>query len=180
VRHLPYLFSKRVPLTVYVQHKRGPLLLLREARAARMGAARKLDHRLGERHRPSYARLLDRLHMVRLAFLHFSEDYSCWIDSALMITSAITVGSDGAIVLSAGATYGILLAILFMHGLVCSAATKVIARLNLFYTAINGASVHTLIALATSNNSIMYCTSRHKRRSHHRACRRCGRQPRLI
>lgn len=61
-------------------------------------------------------------------------------DSAQMITSAITVGSDGAIVLSSGATYGILLAILFCHGLVCSAATNVLARLNLFYVMVNGVS----------------------------------------
>jgi hypothetical protein len=57
-----------------------------------------------------------------------------------MITSAITVSSDGAIVLGAGATYGILLAILFCHGMVCSAATNVLARLNLFYVMVNGAS----------------------------------------
>lgn len=61
-------------------------------------------------------------------------------DSAQMITSAITVGSDGAIVLGSGATYGILLAILLCHGLVCSAATNVLARLNLFYVMVNGVS----------------------------------------
>ena len=57
-----------------------------------------------------------------------------------MIASAITVGSNGVIVPSSGATYGILLAILFCHGLVCSAATNVLARLNLFYVMVNGAS----------------------------------------
>ncbi len=57
-----------------------------------------------------------------------------------MITTAITVGSDGAVVLSAGATYGILLAILVSHGVVCSAATRILARLNLFYVVVNGAS----------------------------------------
>ena len=56
-----------------------------------------------------------------------------------MITTAITIGSDGAVVLSAGATYGILLAILLAHGIVCSAATRILARLNLFYTLVNGA-----------------------------------------
>lgn len=55
-----------------------------------------------------------------------------------MITSALAVGSDGAIVLGTGATYGILLAILFVHGVVCSAATTVLARLNLFYVIVNG------------------------------------------
>jgi hypothetical protein len=55
-----------------------------------------------------------------------------------MITTAIAVNTDGAVVMSAGATYGILLAILFSHGIVCSAATRIVARLNLFYVVING------------------------------------------
>lgn len=58
--------------------------------------------------------------------------------SAQMITTAISVSSDGATVLSAGATYGILLALLFTHGIICSAATSVIARLNLAYVLVNG------------------------------------------
>lgn len=58
--------------------------------------------------------------------------------SAQMITTAIAVGSDGNVSLGAGPTFGILLAILFVHGIVCSAATKVLARLNLFYVMING------------------------------------------
>jgi hypothetical protein len=60
------------------------------------------------------------------------------IFSAQMITTAIAVNTDGAVVMSAGATYGILLAILFSHGIVCSAATSILARLNLFYVVING------------------------------------------
>jgi hypothetical protein len=55
-----------------------------------------------------------------------------------MITTAIAVASDGETVLSLGATYGILLVILFSHGLVCSAATKILARLNIFYVVVNG------------------------------------------
>lgn len=55
-----------------------------------------------------------------------------------MIATAIAVSSNGAMILSSGATYGILLVILFTHGLVCSAATNVLARLNLFYVIING------------------------------------------
>lgn len=50
-----------------------------------------------------------------------------------MITTGIAVGTDGAVNLGAGPTYGILLSMLFMHGCICSAATKVLARLNLFY-----------------------------------------------
>ncbi|KAK7026506.1 hypothetical protein VNI00_015586 [Paramarasmius palmivorus] len=73
-----------------------------------------------------------------------SIDFTC----AQMITTAINVSSDGAIVMSAGATYGILLAILFTHGLVCSAATKVLARLNIFYTIVNvGTTLAAIIAL---------------------------------
>ncbi|KAH7890929.1 amino acid/polyamine transporter I [Phlebopus sp. FC_14] len=73
-----------------------------------------------------------------------SIDFTC----AQMITSAITVASDGATVMSAGATYGILLAILFSHGLVCSAATSILARLNLFYVVVNvGTTIAAIIAL---------------------------------
>ncbi|OSX59611.1 hypothetical protein POSPLADRAFT_1059803 [Postia placenta MAD-698-R-SB12] len=63
-----------------------------------------------------------------------SIDFTC----AQMITSAIAVGSGGSVNLGAGATYGILLAILATHGMVCSAATRVLARLNLFYVVVNG------------------------------------------
>ena len=62
-----------------------------------------------------------------------------------MITTAIAVSSDGATIVSSGATYGILLAILFSHGLVCSAATNVLARLNLFYVIVNGKSWFTIV-----------------------------------
>jgi len=55
-----------------------------------------------------------------------------------MITTAIAVGSDGVMVLGSGPTFGILLAILFTHGIVCSAATGTLARLNLFYVILNG------------------------------------------
>ncbi|KAF8582005.1 amino acid transporter [Ramaria rubella] len=76
-----------------------------------------------------------------------SIDFTC----AQMITTAIAVGSDGAISLGAGPTFGILLAILFVHGIVCSAATKILARLNLFYVIINlGTSVAAIIALLVS------------------------------
>lgn len=50
-----------------------------------------------------------------------------------MITTAIAVGTDGTVILGAGPTYGILLAILIVHGIVCSSATRILARLNLFY-----------------------------------------------
>lgn len=70
-----------------------------------------------------------------LYILSFSE---LVLDSAQMITTAIAVSSDGATVLGSGPTFGILLAILFTHGIVCSAATSILARLNLFYVIING------------------------------------------
>ncbi|KAF8159275.1 amino acid transporter [Crassisporium funariophilum] len=71
-------------------------------------------------------------------------DFTC----AEMITTAIAVGTNGAVIPSAGATFGILLAILFSHGIVCSAATKVLARLNLFYVAINvGTTIAAIVSL---------------------------------
>ncbi|KAH9925378.1 amino acid transporter [Epithele typhae] len=80
-----------------------------------------------------------------------------WITGWANVTGQVTlvcsidftcVGSDGAVNLGAGATFGILLAILFTHGIVCSAATSVLARLNLFYVAINvGTTVAAIIAL---------------------------------
>ncbi|KAJ7355686.1 amino acid transporter [Mycena albidolilacea] len=73
-----------------------------------------------------------------------SIDFTC----AQMITTAIAVGSDGETVLSAGATYGILLAILFSHGVVCSAATRILARLNIFYVIVNvGTTLAAIISL---------------------------------
>ncbi|EJD03015.1 amino acid transporter [Fomitiporia mediterranea MF3/22] len=73
-----------------------------------------------------------------------SIDFTC----AQMITTAIAVNSDGAVNLGNGATYGILLAILFVHGIVCSAATSILARLNLFYVIVNvGTTIGAIIAL---------------------------------
>ncbi|KAH9977683.1 amino acid transporter [Lactifluus volemus] len=73
------------------------------------------------------------------------------VASAQMITTAITINTDGATVLSAGATYGILLAILVFHGIVCSAATRVLARLNLFYVVINvGTTIAAIVILFVS------------------------------
>jgi hypothetical protein len=63
-----------------------------------------------------------------------------------MITTAVAIGSDGNVVLGSGPTYGILVAILVFHGFVCSAATRVLARLNLAYVVINSESsshIHT-------------------------------------
>lgn len=57
-------------------------------------------------------------------------DFTC----AQMITTIIAVN---AVILSAGATFGIL-AIVSSHGIVYSAATQVLARLNLFYVLITG------------------------------------------
>ncbi|KAJ7705493.1 amino acid transporter [Mycena rosella] len=71
-------------------------------------------------------------------------DFTC----AEMITTAIAVGSDGTIHPSPGATYGILVAILISHGIVCSASTRILARLNILYVLVNvGTSVATIIAL---------------------------------
>jgi len=73
-----------------------------------------------------------------------SIDFTC----AQMVTTAIAVNTNGAVVLSAGATYGILLAILVAHGIVCSAATNILARLNLAYVLVNvGTTIAAVVAL---------------------------------
>ncbi|TRM58833.1 amino acid/polyamine transporter I [Schizophyllum amplum] len=73
-----------------------------------------------------------------------SIDFTC----AQMIVTAISVNSDGETNLSSAATYGILWAILISHGFVCSAATSVLARLNLAYVVINiGTTVAAIVAL---------------------------------
>ncbi|KAI0774665.1 amino acid transporter [Trametes elegans] len=75
-----------------------------------------------------------------------SIDFTC----AQMIVTALNVGSDGAINLGTGPTFGILLAILFTHGMVCSAATSVLARLNIFYVLINlGTTIAAIVVLLT-------------------------------
>lgn len=57
-------YTTRKKLTS-VQDECRTLLLLSQARTAEVGAARKLDHRLGERHRTGGACVLYRFHMVR-------------------------------------------------------------------------------------------------------------------
>ncbi|KAJ7153070.1 amino acid/polyamine transporter I [Mycena crocata] len=80
-------------------------------------------------------------------------DFTC----AEMITTAIAVNSDGETIISLGATYGILLAILFTHGIICSAGTRVLAKLNLVYVVINvGTTVAAIISLlvASGDNKV--------------------------
>ncbi|KAF7309470.1 hypothetical protein MIND_00317800 [Mycena indigotica] len=77
--------------------------------------------------------------------------------SLTMITTAIAVSTDGKTVLSLGATYGILVAILVSHGIVCSTTTKILARLNLFYVVVNvGTTIAAIIALlvASGDNKV--------------------------
>ncbi|KAF9038687.1 APC amino acid permease [Panaeolus papilionaceus] len=85
-------------------------------------------------------------------------DFTC----AQMITTAIAVQTDGRVIMSAGATFGILLAILFSHGVVCSAATRILARLNIFYVVVTGkkelfgtsiAAIVSLLVLSDGNRA---------------------------
>lgn len=64
-----------------------------------------------------------------------------------MITTAVAVSTDSSVVFGAAPTYGILLAILLVHGLLCSAATRILARLNLFYGLLTGMFVRSPLAL---------------------------------
>ncbi|KAJ7123545.1 hypothetical protein C8R44DRAFT_564852, partial [Mycena epipterygia] len=87
-----------------------------------------------ERYSPLASWVIGPFFASEVSFLYVRGiDFTC----AEMITTAIAVSSDGEIVLSLGATYGILLAILFTHGIVCFPATRILARLNLFYVVIN-------------------------------------------
>jgi amino acid transporter len=83
-------------------------------------------------------------------------DFTC----AQMITTAIAVNSDGAMILSAGATYGILLAILLFHGIVCSSATSILARLNIFYVLITvGTTIAAIVSLLVLSDGNRASTS---------------------
>ncbi|KAH9932720.1 amino acid transporter [Epithele typhae] len=78
----------------------------------------------------------------------------CSIDYtvAQMITTAVAVATDGTVVLGAGPTYGILIAILVVHGVICSAATRILARMNLFYGILTaGATVAAVISLLVAS-----------------------------
>ncbi|KAF7289110.1 hypothetical protein HMN09_01359200 [Mycena chlorophos] len=106
-----------------------------------------------ERHAPLASWITGWANITGQVALVCSIDFTC----AQMITTAIPVSSDGATVLSAGATYGILVAILIAHGIVCSAATKILARLNLFYVVVNvGTTVAAIVALlvASGDNKV--------------------------
>ncbi|EGO23956.1 hypothetical protein SERLADRAFT_362094 [Serpula lacrymans var. lacrymans S7.9] len=56
-----------------------------------------------------------------------SIGYTC----AEMITSGITMATDGAVTLGSGPTFGILVAIFATQGIICSTATRTLARINL-------------------------------------------------
>jgi hypothetical protein len=83
-----------------------------------------------------------------------------------MISTAIAVGTDGRVTVSLGATYAILIGILFLHGIVCSAATRILARLNLFYVTVNSE----YLVFANSYILFVFC-SRYQCRCHH--CTSC-------
>ncbi|RPD67504.1 amino acid transporter [Lentinus tigrinus ALCF2SS1-7] len=67
---------------------------------------------------------------------------------AQTIATAVNVGSDGAIILEPGPTFGITVLLLVLHGVVCSTATAVLARLNVYYAILNiGSSIAVIVAL---------------------------------
>jgi hypothetical protein len=79
-----------------------------------------------------------------------SIDYTC----AQMITTAMTIGSDGQLVVSFGATYGIFIAILISHGFICSAATGVLAKMNVYFIVLNiGTALTEIIVLFVAAKS---------------------------
>ncbi|KDQ52508.1 hypothetical protein JAAARDRAFT_184077 [Jaapia argillacea MUCL 33604] len=73
----------------------------------------------------------------------------CSIDYTVAqeIVTALIVGTDGRVTLGTGPTYGILLALLLVHGLICSCGTRLLARLNLLYGALNFCTTIAVIAI---------------------------------
>ncbi|KAH9831363.1 amino acid/polyamine transporter I [Rhodofomes roseus] len=73
-----------------------------------------------------------------------------YIDFALaqMITTAIAAGTDGRVALGHGPTFGLFLAMLVLHGCICSATTRALARLSLVSAIFKvGATVAAIIIL---------------------------------
>lgn len=73
----------------------------------------------------------------------------CSIDftAAQFISVALFVGSDGSINLSTGAQYGILWALVLLHGVISSFGTRILARLNVFYAVLNFGTSITVISV---------------------------------
>ena len=88
-------------------------------------------------------------------------------DSAQMIATGIAVGSDGRINLGPAPTFGIIIALLLSHAVVCPSGSRVLAKLSLFAGMINGKSEHiflsTSIMLCNSGNNHFCCNRPHSR-----------------
>ncbi|KAF4593651.1 hypothetical protein EYR40_008439 [Pleurotus pulmonarius] len=77
-----------------------------------------------------------------------SIDFTC----AQMMTTAINVGTDGNVIFSSGQTFGLMIAIIISHGICCSAATKIVARLTFYYATIYiGATIAAIAALLVAS-----------------------------
>ncbi|KAH7928394.1 amino acid transporter [Leucogyrophana mollusca] len=73
-----------------------------------------------------------------------SIDYTC----AELITTGIAMITDGAIVLGPGPTFGILLAIFFIQAILCSAGTRVLARMTVvIMLIIMGTTIAAIVSL---------------------------------
>ena len=66
-------------------------------------------------------------------------------DSAQMIATGIAVGSDGRINLGPAPTFGITIALLLSHAIVCPSGSRVLAKLSLLTATINGKYKHDFI-----------------------------------
>lgn len=73
----------------------------------------------------------------------------CSIFSAVSdeISDAVTVASDFKVYYGSGTLYGIVLAVLLGNGFVCSCSTRIMARLNYLYMAVNIGGVIALIII---------------------------------
>lgn len=62
-----------------------------------------------------------------------------------MIATGIAVGSDGRIHLGPAPTFGIILALLSSHAVVCPSGSQVLAKLSLLTGMINGGLEHIFV-----------------------------------
>ncbi|KAN0087464.1 Amino acid/polyamine transporter I [Tylopilus felleus] len=81
-----------------------------------------------------------------------SIDYSC----AELITTGIAMATDGAVALGSGATYGTLLAIHLTQTILCSAGTRVLARMTvLVLVVIMGTTLSGIISLLVCSRGMV-------------------------
>lgn len=124
----------------HVKDERRTVLLFCATCPATMGTPRMLDYRVGQRHRSSRSHVFQRLPHVRTLSMPHRPNSDRPLHRAEVIATALNIGSEGKIKLGPGPTYGLMLALLTFHGIICSFKTSILARINAYYAVLNRAS----------------------------------------